>query len=435
MEMNGFLDRIKQREIQLGVIGLGYVGLPLALEFAKAGFRVTGFEKNPEKVGILNKGESYVADVSSAELKKEMENQRLAFVVEPGKLKEMDSIIICVPTPLVKTKDPDLSFIISATNEIKAHLRRGQLIILESTTYPGTTEEVVQPVFEETGMKVGVDFFLAFSPERIDPGNKVYSIRNTPKVVGGTTKECSRLAQEIYSSVADKVVCVSSTKTAEMVKLLENTFRAVNIGLVNEITMICEKLGINVWEVIDAAATKPFGFIPFYPGPGLGGHCIPVDPQYLAWKMRVLNYKARFIDLAEEINTHMPAFVVSKVMDSLNTRRKSLNGAKIFVLGIAYKKNIDDIRESPALDIIDRLLEKGAEVSYNEPFIPMNHQYRNISNSKLTQTALKESDCVIICTDHDQYDYQWIVDHASLIMDCRNATKGIPNNAGKIVRL
>jgi UDP-N-acetyl-D-glucosamine dehydrogenase len=435
MEIDDIIAKVKQRDIRIGVIGLGYVGLPLALEFAKAGFKVTGFEKNPEKVEKLNNAESYVSDVNSLELKKEKENGRLAFVAEPGKLGEMDAIIICVPTPLVKTKDPDLSFIISAAGEIGAHLRRGQLIVLESTTYPGTTEEVVLPIFEETGLKVGVDFFLAFSPERIDPGNKIYSIRNTPKVVGGTTKECSRLAQEIYSSVAEQVVCVSSTKTAEMVKLLENTFRAVNIGLVNEITMICEKLGINVWEVIDAAATKPFGFIPFYPGPGLGGHCIPVDSQYLAWKMRVLNYKARFIDLAEEINTSMPAFVVSKTMDSLNLRKKSLNGSRILVLGIAYKKNIDDIRESPALDIIDRLLEKGAVVSYNEPFIPMSHEYRNISNSELSATILNESDCVIICTNHDQYDYQWIVDQAPLILDCRNATKDISTGVEKIIRL
>lgn len=414
---------------------MGYVGLPLLLEFAKAGFTVTGFEKNSEKVKKLNRGKSYISDISDAELKREIKSGRLSFETESAGMKEMDSIHICVPTPLAKKMDPDLSFIISAANETARNLRRGQLIVLESTTYPGTTEEVVLPVFEATGMKVGKDFFLAFSPERLDPGNQSYSIHNTPKIVGGVTAKCSKLAREIYSTVAGQVVPVSSTKSAEMVKLLENTFRAINIGLVNEIAMICGKLDINVWEVIDAAATKPFGFIPFYPGPGLGGHCIPVDPQYLAWKMRVLNLNVKFIDLAEEINTAMPLFVVTKIVDALNLCRKSLKGSRILVLGIAYKKNIDDIRESPALDIIDRLIEKGGKVSFNDPHLPASHKYGKLSNIKISSTVLRKSDCVVICTDHDKYDYQWIVDNSSLIMDTRNATKGILDKEKKIVRL
>lgn len=435
MNANEFLEKINQKSIKIGVIGLGYVGLPLLVEFAKKGFDASGFDVSVDKVEKLRQGESYIEDISSSVLKKVMKGGRLFFESEFEKLGEMDSIHVCVPTPLVKTKEPDLSYIISAANTIAKYLRSGQLVVLESTTYPGTTEEVVLPVFEETGKKAGRDFFLAFSPERLDPGNKEFSIRNTPKVVGGITEDCSRLAREIYSAVVETVVPVSSTKAAEMVKLLENTFRAVNIGLVNEIAMICGKLGINVWEVIDAAATKPFGFIPFYPGPGLGGHCIPVDPHYLAWKMRVLDYKAKFIDLAEEINTSMPAYVVSRVSDALNGRGKSLKGSRVLVLGMAYKKNIDDIRESPALVIMDILLEKGAEVSFNEPHLPEDYLYKKIPNRKISPSLLRDSDCVLICTNHDSYDYQEIVGESVLIVDSRNATKGIKNGNDKIVRL
>jgi len=411
------------------------VGLPLLIEFARAGFHVTGFENDPRKVEALNQGKSYVPDIPSPGLQEILKSGRVAFTTDSQSLHEMDSIHICVPTPLVKTKDPDLSYILNATREVAAGLRRGQLIVLESTTYLGTTKEIVLPLLEARGLQVGIDYFLAFSPERIDPGNARYSLKNTPKVVGGMTRDCTKLAEKVYAAAVERVVTVSSPKAAEMVKLLENTFRAVNIGLVNEISMICEKLGINIWEVIDAAATKPFGFIPFYPGPGLGGHCIPVDPQYLAWKMRFLNYRTKFIDLAEEINTAMPGFIVSRIADALNARKKSIRSSVILILGIAYKKNIGDVRESPALSIIDLLLEKGAKVSYNDPHLPGGYRHRGLSSVSLSPSLLREADCVTICTDHDQYDYPWIVKESSLIMDCRNATRDVLKGSDKIILL
>jgi UDP-N-acetyl-D-glucosamine dehydrogenase len=351
-------------------------------------------------------------------------------------LKEMDAISICVPTPLSKSRDPDISFIMACVQEIAKHLRVGQLIILESTTYPGNTDETILPVLADRGYKVGKDFFLAFSPERVDPGNKYYKVKNTPKIVGGITRKCGKMAQLLYQQVIDTVVLVSSTKSAEMVKLLENTFRAVNIGLVNEIALMCDRLGVDTWEIIDAAATKPFGFMPFYPGPGLGGHCIPVDPRYLSWKLKTLNYYARFIELADEINGYMPYFTVTRINDALNRQRKSIRGSRILVLGVAYKKDIDDIRESPALDVIKILEEKGAHISYNDPYVDsITVNNRSYESKKLTPKVLKRMDCIVITTGHEDYDYSFIVEHANMVVDTRNATKFVRNNRKKIISI
>ena len=427
--------KISDRSALVAVIGLGYVGLPLAVEFAKAGFQVTGIDVNPLKVRMITEGESYIQDVAKEELKSLGERGLLVAVNNYEPLKKMDTISICVPTPLSKTKDPDISCIIEVTKEISKALRPGQLIILESTTYPGTTDEVVLPELEARGLKVGKDFFLAFSPERVDPGNTMYTTKNTPKIIGGVTPRCAQMAKELYQVAVEKVVLVSSTKSAEMVKLLENTFRAVNIALVNEVALMCHRLGIDVWEVIDAAATKPFGFMPFYPGPGLGGHCIPIDPHYLAWKLKTLDYKARFIELASEINTNMPYYVVNKVADALNSFQKSVNGSRILVLGIGYKRDIDDIRESPALDIIQLLQEKSARVFYHDPYIHQFDEGLGVKYTPLEEKIVREVDCVVIVTDHSQYDYQWLVDNARLVIDTRNATKGVQNGQEKIVKL
>jgi UDP-N-acetyl-D-glucosamine dehydrogenase len=411
-----------RRQILFGIVGLGYVGLPLAVELARAGYRVLGFDVNPEVVEGLNEGRSHVKDVTGAQLRQAMECGRFNSTTDMSRLAEPDAISICVPTPLSKFKDPDVSFIVAATEAVKKRLRRGQAIILESTTYPGTTREIMLPALESTGLKVGQDFFLAFSPERVDPGNQSYGTRNTPKVVGGITADCRAVAVALYQPAIDTLVPVSTTEAAELVKLLENTFRSVNIGLVNEMAIVCDKLGVNVWEVIDAAATKPFGFMKFLPGPGLGGHCIPIDPHYLAWKMRGLNYKTRFIDLAGELNTEMPMFWVRKLSEALNGQGKAVQGASVLVLGVAYKRDVEDIRESPALDIIRLLEGQGARVSYFDPHVPRfredGQEFRSI---ELTPEAVAAADCVMVVTDHSAVDYRMIKRHARLIVDTRNA--------------
>ncbi|MBE3560250.1 MAG: nucleotide sugar dehydrogenase [Ktedonobacteraceae bacterium] len=428
------LEKISSRTLHAAVIGLGYVGLPLATTLAEGGFHVTGIDIDQKKVDAANKGESYISDVESSTLQKLIEAGRLDFTTDSAALKQIDAISICVPTPLRKTREPDISYILSALESVKAHLHAGQLIVLESTTYPGTTDEVLLPELEATGLQVGRDFYLAFSPERIDPGNPQFGATNTPKIVGGVTPDCTELAQAYYSAAIERVIPVSSARVAEMAKLLENTFRAVNIGLVNEIAIICDKLNVNVWEVIDAAATKPFGFMRFTPGPGLGGHCIPVDPHYLSWKMKTLDYTARFIELAAEINTSMPHYVVNKVAEALNEQRRSLNGATILVLGVAYKANVNDVRESPALDIIQQLLDRKAVVLYNDDYVPsIKIGSRTLHSQMLSDGLLQAADCVVVVTDHNYYDAAWIVSEARSIVDTRNITSGIHDP--KILRL
>jgi UDP-N-acetyl-D-glucosamine dehydrogenase len=414
------ITKVERRQIQFGIVGLGYVGLPLAVELAQAGYRVLGFDLNPDVVEGLNAGRSHVKDVTDAQLQKQCE--RFSATIDMSRLSEPDAISICVPTPLSKFKDPDVSFIVAATEAVKKRLRRGQAIILESTTYPGTTREIMLPALESTGLTVGRDFFLAFSPERVDPGNSRYGTRNTPKVVGGITPDCRRVAVALYQPAIDTLVPVSTTEAAELVKLLENTFRSVNIGLVNEMAIVCDKLGVDVWEVIDAAATKPFGFMKFLPGPGLGGHCIPVDPHYLAWKMRGLNYKTRFIDLAGELNTEMPMFWVHKLAEALNGQGKAVRGASVLVLGVAYKRDVEDIRESPALDIIRLLQGQGARVTYFDPHVPrFREDGKEFRSVELTPDVVAAADCVMIVTDHTVVDYRMIKRMAKLIVDTRNA--------------
>ena len=424
-------DRIKQHTARFGVVGLGYVGLPLAVEFASAGFAVTGVDLKPEKVAAINAGESYVGDVPTATLRPLVESGKLRATTDFAAIADCDTVNICVPTPLRKTRDPDMSYIVHACQEIARYLHPGMLIILESTTYPGTTDELVLPMLEGGGLKVGQDFFLCFSPERVDPGNPQYQTRNIPKVVGGVTPECTRLGALLYQQALERVVPVRSTQVAEMVKLLENTFRMINIGLVNEMALMCDRMGINVWEVIEAAATKPFGFMPFYPGPGLGGHCIPVDPFYLSWKTKQAGIEARFIELAGYINGQMPHFVVDKVMRALNEHGRPVKGSRVHVLGVAYKRNIDDVRESPALDILHLLGQLGAAVSYEDPYVAeievAGRTYRSLPEAR------KEAHCVVIVTDHTAFDYRRIVDEAPLVVDTRNACKGIDSE--KIVRL
>lgn len=428
------LERIESRKARIGVIGLGYVGLPMCIEFARAGFAVRGIDKDEIKVSRLGEGRSYILDVNDQTLKSI--ESKFSATTDFGVLDECDVVIICVPTPLRKTKDPDLSFIMAATQDVSQHVHSGQLIVLESTTYPGTTDEIILPELEAKGLKAGKDFYLSFSPERIDPGNQNFHIRNTPKIVGGVTSLCGELTVALYQTIADKVIQVSSTRAAEMVKLLENTFRAINIGMVNEIAIMCNKLGIDTWEIIDAAATKPFGYMPFYPGPGLGGHCIPVDPQYLSWKLKTLNYSARFIELAGEINASMPAYVVGKIADALNQDRKSINGSHILILGVAYKKNSNDLRESPALDICNLLLEKGADVQYHDPFIlEMTLDSTTLKSRRMEPSLLKSCDCVVIVTDHSAYDWQFVLDHSSLIVDTRNATGKLTRSGCRVVKL
>ncbi len=423
-------EGIENKTARIGVIGLGYVGLPLALEFAKVGFEVVGFDLDESKVKSIRAGKSYNLDIADDELQAVVKRGTLKATTDFGELKKMDVLNICVPTPLKKTKDPDVSYILAAVEEIKKRLRPGQLVILGSTTYPGTTYELFLPMLEQTGLKVGNQFFLAFAPERIDPGNKHYPIWKVPKVVGGITSRCTRLSQLLFEKIVKEVIAVSSTQSAEMVKLLENTFRAVNIGLINEVAIMCGKLGMNVWEVIDAAASKPYGFMKFSPGPGLGGHCIPIDPAYLAWKLKSLNYRARFIELATEVNSEMPNFVLGKVADALNAHKKSVNGSKILVIGVAYKKDVSDVRESPAVDIIEMLETKGADVKYHDPYVPLlQHDARKMRSVPLTGENLRGADCTLIITDHSNIDYRYVVDHARCVVDTRNATKGI-NAAG-----
>ena len=418
-------DKIRDRKARIGVIGLGYVGLPLAVEFASKGFDVTGFDVDASKVEAINAGRSYILDVKTEEVKASVDAGRLRATSDMSHLKDMDAIDICVPTPLRKTKDPDLSYVIQAVDSVKAHLRRGQLVILESTTYPGTTDEVVQPALEEKGLKAGVDFYLAFSPERVDPGNQSYSTRSIPKVVGGFNQQSTELASDLYGSIVDTVVRVSSTQVAEMVKLLENTFRAVNIGLVNEIALMAHRMNIDVWEVIDAAGTKPFGFMPFYPGPGLGGHCIPIDPFYLSWKARQSGFECRFIELAGQVNASMPAYVVERIGEALNTVKKAVNGSRIHLFGVAYKKDVSDMRESPALDILELLHQRGGVVSYTDPYVPtLRHGDLNLS-SVPEEKAGQGIDCAVICTNHGVFDYRGIVERYPLVVDTRNALKGI----------
>ena len=435
-ESEALAEKIAQGTVRVGVVGLGYVGLALACEFAKGGIRVLGFDIDQRRVDAVKRGETYITDVRSETLKDLGARSLLEATREFDRLAEVDAVSICVPTPLRKAKDPDISYIVAATEEIARRLRPGQLVVLESTTYPGTTVEVILPRLEKSGLKVGRDFFLAFSPERVDPANTRFTTKNTPKVVGGVTATCAALAKALYEKVIDRVVPVSSTSAAEMVKLLENTFRIVNIGLVNETAIMCDKLGLDVWEVIDAAATKPFGFMPFYPGPGLGGHCIPVDPHYLAWKLKTLDYTARFIELAGEINAAMPHYVVQKVADALNDRMKSLKGSKVFVLGAAYKKDTNDARESPALDIIRLLLRKGSEVSYHDPFIgEVRVEDGSLRSTPLDAAALSGSDCVVIVTDHSMFDYAAIVRDAPVVVDTRNATRAVRGRARKVITL
>lgn len=429
------LSKIQNRTAIVAVVGLGYVGLPLVVEFAVAGFNVLGVDVMAEKVEQINQGHSYIDDVPTARMQPLVAQGKIRATTDYAELAQVDAISICVPTPLRKTKDPDMSFVVAAVEEIAKIAHPGMLIVLESTTYPGTTMELIVPKLEEQGLKAGETIFIAFSPERIDPGNKTYQVRNTPKVVGGVTPACSEVTAALYGTSIDHIVPVSSTTTAEMVKLLENTFRAVNIGLVNEVALMCDKLGVSVWEVIDAAASKPFGFMPFYPGPGLGGHCIPIDPLYLSWKLKTLNYTARFIELASEINTSMPHYVVTKVTDALNDVSKSVRGARIVVLGIAYKRDIDDVRESPALDVIELLRERGAQVVYHDPYVPSVRMSDGIMTSDAYSIELLESaDCVVIVTDHRVFDWQHIVDHSRIVVDTRNATKSV-NGRARVVGL
>ncbi|NWJ48907.1 MAG: nucleotide sugar dehydrogenase [Chloroflexi bacterium] len=465
------LNRLETRQAIVAIIGLGYVGLPLAVAYAEAGFRVVGLDIDKRRVATLNAGKSHIEDISS---------ERVAAIITPltglnnrqprvGKqdgekatgslsvttdyniLQDVDAVIICVPTPLSKTKDPDMSYIISAADEIALRIHTGMLIVLESTTYPGTTEELILPLLEQAQNKnnthgfnsdsrsalvVGRDFFLAFSPERIDPGRKDWTVRTTPKVIGGVTPTCLQVALKLYGSAIETVVPVSSPRAAEMVKLLENTFRAVNIGLINEVAIMCEHLGVSVWEVIDAAKTKPFGFMTFYPGPGLGGHCIPVDPHYLAWKLKTLNYNARFIQLAEEINFGMPHYVLTKISDALNLNAKPIRGSRVVVLGVSYKEDVGDLRESPALDLIHLLQEKGANVAYHDPYVPaLAVADLSLNSIELDENALNQADCVVITTAHRCFDWNWIVENSHLVVDTRNATRHVEGHSDRIVLL
>ena len=426
-------EKIESKTARVGIVGLGYVGLPLAVEFAKAGFHVTGIDLQQSRVDRLMRGESYVQDVPSSEVAELVKAGRLDATTDFSIVGKLDTINICVPTPLRKTKDPDMSYIVSASDEIAKFFHPGLLVILESTTYPGTTDELLLPTFEKNGLKVGEDFFLCFSPERVDPGNPVYQTLNTPKVVGGITPACTEMGKLFFAQALEHVVPVANTRVAEMVKLLENTFRMINIGLVNELAIMCDGMGINVWEVIDAAATKPFGFMPFYPGPGLGGHCIPIDPFYLSWKTKQSGIEARFIELAGYINGNMPHFVASKVQGALNNHGKAVKGAHVHVVGVAYKRNIEDMRESPALDVILLLKKFGAEITYSDPYVPKLtfDDFELASQDALA--AATRADCCVIITDHTNFDYKGLLNAAKLVVDTRNALRGVESE--KIVRL
>jgi UDP-N-acetyl-D-glucosamine dehydrogenase len=427
--MDEFGKRVDSRDLTVGIVGLGYVGLPLAVEFASAGFRVIGFDVNESKITRINDGENYIKDIKDDELRGVVSSGRLSATNDFSKLTLCDAVSICVPTPLSKVQEPDISFILAATREVAKYIKPGALVVLESTTYPGTTDEILLPALSQGGRKLGVDFFLAFSPERVDPGNQEYFTHNTPKVIGGVTADCVKRASMLYGAVIERIVSVSSTAAAEMVKLVENTFRAINIASVNEIAQICHRLGLDVWEIIDAASTKPFGFTAFHPGPGLGGHCIPIDPLYLSWKMKFLNFRTRFIDLANDINRSMPLWVVTRVESLLNKNLKELRSSRVLVLGVAYKRDSNDARESPALEVIHHLAKLGAIVAYHDPYIPKcvvaegEIDEIRLESAALTTDLLAESDIVICTTDHSVFDWKFILEHASLVFDTRNATK------------
>ena len=432
--MQSLEEKIRVKTAKVGIVGLGYVGLPLAVVFSEAGFKVLGIDIQRERVDLVNQGQSYIADVNNERLQAAIANNLLQATTDQSRLKETDAICICVPTPVTKTKDPDLSHVIYESKQIAKYLQPGQLIILESTTYPGTTSQVVLPILESSKLRGGVDFYLAYSPERVDPGNRKYNIRNIPKVVGGITPRSTEMAKLLYSQIAEIVVSVSCSEVAEMSKVFENVFRSVNIALVNELAQLCEKFGVSVWEVIDATSTKPFGYMPFYPGPGVGGHCIPVDPYYLANKARELDFHTRFIELAAEINEHMPYYVVSRIVEALNTRGKSLNGAKVLILGVAYKKDVEDIRRSPSLKLIQLLSDKGAKVSYNDPYIPrIQLSQGSLASIALTKENLSSADCVVIATDHSCYNMDEVIAHSKLVFDARGVTRGLTQN--NIIRL
>ncbi len=431
------IPKIKDRTAVIGIIGLGYVGLPLVIRFGEEGFRTIGFDVDDSKVQRLNSGESYIKHIPSETIKRLRDNNTFNATSDYAKLREVDGILICVPTPLNNTREPDVSYIETTSDEIARYLRKGQLIALESTTYPGTTREILLPKLEKKGLTVGRDFFLVFSPEREDPGNPTYSTKNIPKVVGGITPACTEAGKTLYEQIVDRVIAVSAPEIAEFAKLLENIFRSVNIALVNELKMLADKMGVDIWEVIEAASSKPFGFMPFYPGPGLGGHCIPIDPFYLSWKARELNFNTHFIELAGEVNTAMPEYVVSKIADALNQEGKSLKNARILIMGVAYKKDTDDIRESPGVEIIDILKNKGAEVDYHDPHIPAfsgmrRYPHLAMKRVELTEATLKQYDCAVVITNHSVYDYTWIVKNSKLVVDTRNATAHIKNS--KIVK-
>lgn len=433
------IKKLKEKNARIAVLGLGYVGLPLAVVFGEAGFHVTGVDPDPRKIEALKKEESYIPDVKTATIAKLIRAGRFTATADFSVLKDMDAVSICVPTPLRQTGDPDMTFIISATEELAKYMHQGMVVVLESTTYPGTTREMLLPKLGvEHDLKVGEDWFLAFSPERVDPGREDYTTVNTPKVMGGITEDCGEVATAWYEGAIRTVHQVSTAEAAEMSKLLENTFRMINIGLVNELAIMCERLGVDVWEVIEAAATKPFGFMKFTPGPGLGGHCIPIDPLYLSWKMKSFNYNARFIELASEINTNMPRYVVNRVLDAMNDRGKTLKGSKVLVLGAAYKPEIDDVRESPALDVIGLLQKKGADVEYHDPYIPhIHHEYDGwqLDSVKDLMKSVKQADAVVIVTDHKVYDYKAIIEAASFVFDTRNATGRLARGHDNVVRL
>jgi UDP-N-acetyl-D-glucosamine dehydrogenase len=424
-----------ERKASIGVVGLGYVGLPLAVEFAAAGFPTVGIDVSREKVERLNAGQNYIGDVDSKLLSLLVSEGKLSATTSYDAIRTLDAVSICVPTPLSKSREPDITYILQASNEIATRMHAPMAIVLESTSYPGTTEELVLPILERSGLKVGKDFYLAFSPERVDPGNSQFHTKNTPKIIGGVTPECSAIVQALYSQAVENVVPVSSAMAAEMVKLLENTFRAINIGAINEMAIICHQLGVDIWEIIEAAKTKPFGYMPFYPGPGLGGHCIPIDPLYLSWKMRKLNYRTRFIELADQINSAMPRYVVERIVTLLNQRKIPINGARILVLGVAYKRDIDDTRESPALSIIEQLLRLEGVVSYHDPFVPkLDANGFDLDSVELTSDALSQQDLVVVISDHTCLDWDFVAEHAKLVLDTRNGM-GDRGNDGKVIKL
>jgi UDP-N-acetyl-D-glucosamine dehydrogenase len=431
-------QKIEKKQVLVGILGLGYVGLPLAREFATAGIKVLGFDIDDKKVKVLNAGRSIIKHIPHEQVKSMVKSGKFSATSDMSQLKKPDAILICVPTPLTKNREPDMQYIENSSRMIARSLRKGQLVVLESSTYPGTTRELMKPILEQTGLVAGKDFYLAFSPEREDPGNKNYTTKTIPKVVGGLTPKCCELARRVYSLAIQTLVPVSSLEAAEAAKILENTYRCINIAMVNELKMLFDRMGIDVWEVIRAAATKPFGYHPFYPGPGLGGHCIPIDPFYLTWKARQYHMTTRFIELAGEINTDMPHYVITRTMEAMNARRKSLNGAKVLILGLAYKPDIDDVRESPSLELIELLKEKGARVDYNDPYIPRTHKMREydlqMTSKKLTAAMLKKYDVVLISTNHSDYDYKWIVKNARLVVDTRNACANVKVGKNKIIK-